>query len=176
MLNKENLRPLYREESEGGSYGHFHLVIQADAKIDTFMSEPIREATYQAAEIIKAAILSEAIKQNPASMENAKKEREQLLALFPFAPDWLVDEIPNGYCSSFCCKHLPWFVVATPVGKIKIGWRKRVIQIEWSETKNTKTAYELFEAEDVTKDTRMIHAWSYEKAKQYIAAILESAK
>ena len=85
-----------------------------------------------------------------------------------------IEEIPNGYCNRACCRHLPWFIVTTTVGRIKIGWRKRVIEIDWSDTKGTAEAETLFAAEDVTKGTRYIHAWSVEKAKSYVAAIMSS--
>ena len=41
--------------------------------------------------------------------------------------------IPNEYCSGGCCSHRPWFLFDTPYGKIKIGWRKRVISISFLE-------------------------------------------
>ena len=61
------------------------------------------------------------------------------------------------------------------IGRFKIGWRKRAILLDWSETVGTKTSEELFKDEDVTKDTRMIHAWSLEHAKRYIESIVASA-
>ena len=83
-----------------------------------------------------------------------------------------VEEIPNGYCNRYCCKHLPWFVVTTKVGRITIGWRKRVINIDWEGSAITKKANELFPQEDVTKGDKLIHAWGYEKAKEYIGVLL----
>jgi hypothetical protein len=83
-----------------------------------------------------------------------------------------VEEIPNGYCNRYCCAHLPWYIVTTRLGRIKIGWRKSVINIDWAETQGTKTSEELFQSENVTKDTRGIHAWGYEKARAYVGAII----
>lgn len=79
--------------------------------------------------------------------------------------------IPNQYCP---CEHCAsWFIVSTPNGDIKIGWRKRVINIEWLE--NYKVFKEMFESEDVTKgfgqygdSGRSIHAWSVDKAAEYL--------
>ena len=38
-------------------------------------------------------------------------------------------ELPNGYTGLI--DH-PWWLVKTSAGLIKIGWRKRVISIDWS--------------------------------------------
>jgi hypothetical protein len=40
-------------------------------------------------------------------------------------------KLPNGYCGDTCCLHRPWALAETKYGLIKIGWRKRVISIEW---------------------------------------------
>ncbi len=84
-----------------------------------------------------------------------------------------VEEIPNGYDPELV--HHPWLVVTTTIGRFRIGWRKRVIEIDWSETRGTEEAQTLFTHEDVTKSGSMIHAWSVEKAKEYIAVIVASA-
>lgn len=93
--------------------------------------------------------------------------------------DLQFDEIPNGYCSRECCKHLPWFIYHTPDGDIRLGWRKRVISIEWLE--NYKIFSHSFQAEDVTKGfsksedySRYIHAWGKEKAIEYLLAAKNS--
>ncbi|MFA6437153.1 MAG: hypothetical protein WC242_03245 [Candidatus Paceibacterota bacterium] len=74
----------------------------------------------------------------------------------------------------------------TEFGTIKIGWRKRVININWSDVakKLEERGYEnasqkilaLFESEDVTKDGSNIHAWGYEKAKGYLRQIRKYLK
>lgn len=62
--------------------------------------------------------------------------------------------------------------VTTPKGIIVVGWRKSVIEIDWTKSDIYQDADELFPQEDVTKDTRMIHAWGYEKATEYIGVLL----
>jgi hypothetical protein len=80
------------------------------------------------------------------------------------------DIIPNGYCSRPCHSYLPWFIFHTPDGDIEIGWRKRVISIDWKE--NFKPfSMELFKSEEVTKGIRSIHAWSREKAHEYLKKV-----
>ena len=85
--------------------------------------------------------------------------------------------IPNEYCS--CEKCASWFIVSTPDGDIKIGWRKRVINIEWLE--NYKVFKETFDSEDVTRgfgkygdNSRSIHAWNIDKAKEYLIRAKDS--
>jgi len=43
--------------------------------------------------------------------------------------------------------------------------------VDWAESDVTETAKDLFAGEDVTKGDRMIHAWSYEKATEYLTKI-----
>ena len=102
----------------------------------------------------------------PEAWGHAAVERARLLGLFE-GPIF-AEEIPNGYCGPQCCFHRKWFIVTTRIGHIKIGWRKRVISIDWERTLVTKTAEELFPKEEVTKRGRLIHAYGYEKAKEYI--------
>ncbi len=77
--------------------------------------------------------------------------------------------IPNEYCRCVLCA--PWFLVTTPIGTIKIGWRKRVINIDWSQAK--LNVGNMFDKEDVTKWNDGIHAWSKEKAIEYLSKIGE---
>lgn len=114
---------------------------------------------------------------DPLGIESAAKEKEDILKLFE-GKNIFVEEIPNGYCSQPCCCNLPWFIVTTPIGHIKIGWRKRVINIDWTNTLQKKKGKELFPNEEVTMDNqweenRYIHAWGYEKAKEYLDKIHE---
>lgn len=148
------------------------IMFGADFRTDAKDSELV-DIGYESASKVMDAILTKRIAEDPKEQEKAIQERSELLALFPnriFAK-----AIPNGYISDWSHKHLPWFVVTTEVGHFTIGWRKRVININWSETVGTKTAEELFEKEDVTKGDKYIHAWSLEKAKEYIYKIISTA-
>lgn len=166
-----NYHPLYSIESHG-TYG-FHGIkidVAAHPKLPDLKNDSIQEATHKAAAIIEDALMRRVIAENPDAQERAKNNREMILGFF--ALPIFAKEIPNGYCNRWCCAHLPWLIVTTQVGDIKIGWRKSVINIDWSATKDTCTAGVLFPNEDVTKEDRLIHAWSQEKAKAYIHAIL----
>lgn len=72
----------------------------------------------------------------------------------------------------------PWYAVTTDeAGKLIIGWRKRVLNIEWgkSEALRTVDGYELFEEENVTKGKDHIHAWGWEKATEYLSKLRTAA-
>lgn len=57
-----------------------------------------------------------------------------------------------------------WWFVKTSRGWVKIGWRKRVINIDWTHTDIRKKPTE----DDVTKYDNCVHAWSIEKAIEYV--------
>lgn len=158
-----------------GDLGAFAIEIRVGGtNLPNLDSKSIRFAGYEAEALIRKALMVEVIKNDVKTMERARQEKQDILALFP--QPIFVEEIPNGYSPDcYSTQHLPWFVVTTKVGRFTIGWRRRVIEIDWSETRGTKTSAELFASEDVTKEKRLIHADSYEKAKQYIAAIIDSA-
>lgn len=107
---------------------------------------------------------------DPKEVAACEKEAADILALFGDEKIF-AEKIPNEYWAS---SGRSWFIVTTKIGRIKIGWRKRVIVIDWSDSTNKCRAVDLFGSEDVTKDTHMIHAWGYEKAKQYLKVLLAS--
>ena len=76
--------------------------------------------------------------------------------------------LQNGYYGSDYSE--PWFLVKTEYGYIEIGWRKRVISINWEETPLRK----VITKDDVTKDEYAVHAWSVPKAIEYLTAIREA--
>jgi hypothetical protein len=117
-------------------------------------------------------LLEESIKLNPEAKKNADDEKNGIISLFGDRAIY-VEEIPNGYCNEYCCKHLPWFIVTTTKGRIKIGWRKRVIDINWADSRIQEHADTLFPDEDTTKYHRGIHAWGLDKAKEYINILLQ---
>lgn len=113
----------------------------------------------------------ESINIDPKSKKDAIQEREGIIRCFGNKTIF-VEEIPNEYCPRYCCKHLPWFIVTTSKGRIKIGWRKSVISIDWSDSIIKEDTYDLFPNENVTKLGKLIHAWGYDKAKEYIDKLL----
>lgn len=105
-------------------------------------------------------------KTRTASEERARMEETFAKAGYPKVN---LITIPNKYCP--CDRCPPWYLAqvndSTP---ITIGWRKRVINIDWEQS--GKNLEGLFESEDVTKGGGYIHAWGYDKASEYLAKIL----
>lgn len=61
----------------------------------------------------------------------------------------------------------PWWLVNTEFGLITIGWRKRVIEIEWKDIKNEISVTD----DEVTKSKYLVHAWGYVKAVEYLTTL-----
>jgi hypothetical protein len=165
-------KTIHKREGLSSTIGEIGIEIKlASSKTLDFKKKNISKAIYKAVEMILAEVQYEIKSNQPGTL----KEIQDNFALTKlFEEPIYIEEIPNGYCSDWCCRDLPWFIVTTIIGRIKIGWRKRVIHIEWTETKNKIEAQKLFPDEDVTKYDRIIHAWSLEKAKEYIKTIIEN--
>jgi hypothetical protein len=61
----------------------------------------------------------------------------------------------------------PWWFVKTPYGWIEIGWRKRVISIDWQHT-NIRG---IVTTDDLTKGDDYVHAYSEAKAIEYLTEL-----
>ena len=162
-------KSVYRYSTMGSK---FSIDLEVLLDINRELTDKDQETLYLNVEKIVKGLHEESINLNPESKETATKEKADILALFGSRSVY-VEEIPNGYCHEYCCKHLPWFIVTTRKGRIKIGWRKRVIHIEWTDTIIPENADILFPDEDVTKYDKIIHAWGYEKALEYINTLLK---
>lgn len=97
-------------------------------------------------------------------MNDAEELKDKLLAIFKLSgidvnQTW---DIKNGYRGD----KADWLLVHTPYGLMTIGWRKRVIEIEWE---GTHMGYIV--KDDVTKDEYSCHAWGYAKAVEYMIAL-----
>jgi hypothetical protein len=116
--------------------------------------------------------------------------KEQATAVFVLAdiPVLKMWELPNGYwprpsldvegheLNDALRYHRlreasPWWLVRTPFGLVEIGPRKRVIAIDWSDTPVRAEVT----ADDVTKGTTHVHAWSTEDAVRYLKALAREA-
>jgi hypothetical protein len=80
-------------------------------------------------------------------------------------------KLQNRYWSEESKYYHPWWFVKTPFGWIEIGWRKRVISIDWTHTTIRTTVT----TDDVTKDEAMVHAYSEAKAVEYLTALKQAA-
>lgn len=113
-------------------------------------------------------------------LRNLEEQRKEFIDIFSQIYDLSTlnfQPIPNEYDTWE--GYAPWFIINTPDGDIKIGWRKRVINIEWLDT--YKQFSNTFENEDVTRgfgkygdNNRFIHAWGIEKCIEYLKAAKES--
>lgn len=159
---------LYSSESYGNRlYCGIKISIASPVEDKRKLSRALREA----GKLIEDAVTREFNATDKETQDAVESDRIGILSCFP--DRIYVKEIPNGYCGDACCEHEPWFEVTTTVGVIRIGWRKRVLNIDWSQSDVTVMADVLFPSEDVTKFDRTIHAWGYEKATEYIATILQ---
>lgn len=92
-----------------------------------------------------------------------------LLTLADIQAEAGIYETLNGYTKD---RTDPWYLVMTKWGPIHIGWRKRVLAIDWTGTQ-VRT---IVTTEDVTKDETMVHAWSLGKAVDYLSAWRRAAQ
>lgn len=127
------------------------------------------------AQNIANSINKETVRLDPKVKEQAAKDKRELLSLFS-GNQIFVESVPNEYMSEVYAEHYPWYVVTTPKGRIKIGWRKRVINIDWSDSIIEGNSKDLFPDEDVTRFEKTIHAWGYDKAQEYIDLLLSQSK
>lgn len=106
-------------------------------------------------------------------------DKQHMLALFVLAGIMVkhAEELPNGYWPKVpdyyeIRQSSPWWLAMTEFGPIKIGWRKRVISIEWTATEVRKVITE----DDVTKSEDYVHAWTYAKAVEYLTNFAREAR
>jgi hypothetical protein len=66
-------------------------------------------------------------------------------------------------------RNSPWWLVQTEFGWIEIGWRKRVISIDWEDTGIRARPT----PDEVTKEDHMVHAYSEAKAVEYLKSLHE---
>lgn len=67
----------------------------------------------------------------------------------------------------------PWWLMFTEYGPIRIGPRKRVISIEWEQT---KLRQRVSTDDSVTSDLTVIHAWTLAKCVEYLTDLRYNLK
>lgn len=147
--------------------------IKIDVAMGRELTEEEKSACYQARRLIQEAVEKASAELNPETKIKAQKTKENLIACFP-QPIY-AKEIPNEYWNKDpTALTSPWLMVTTAIGHFKIGWRKRVINIDWSETDCKKTGKALFPDYQMTVGADYIHAYNYDDARTFIAKIFES--
>src|SRR5271154_2744295 len=133
MAPLQDWKTVYKTESWGKK--NYGIEIRVSLDGDRPFNDNDGSAMYKIADDIERAILGESMRLDPEEAAKKEAERTKLIALFGDSKI-LVEEIPNGYCSRWCCTQKPWYVVTTYKGRITLGWRKRVINIEWGRDVN----------------------------------------
>lgn len=170
----------YKELSKYESWGAQNIGIKVLVAIDREFTREDERAVRKFRDDLESSILKESLRLDPVTHEKAALLCAEIVALFP-APIF-VEEIPNGYCSRYCCAFKPWFVVTTEIGRIKIGWRKSVLHLEWTDSAVKATANDIFPKEEAwpgyetTQYDKVIHAHSYDAAARYIQRIIAAGK
>lgn len=118
----------------------------------------------------------EAARADPMTAEVAQATWESFERCFALAklPCLFGEAVPNEYWGAKDPESLrsPWFVATTKIGRIKVGWRKRVIVVDWSDSTVKAEAENLFQARNTTKFGRTIHCDSYVD----VGAVLETLR
>lgn len=71
-----------------------------------------------------------------------REEATSILTLAGLRPERMW-ELANGYwpdAPTYDDVRCPWWLAKTGIGLIRLGWRKRVLEIDWSETGITRTS------------------------------------
>ncbi len=170
-MDKQNMEQISSVESYGGG-GSFKGTIEIE--FDKFNALPEKTRShigYRGSDFLQS--LREMIAMEWAKENEVDKRKEhvvELTELFKSAgfETIHVETIESGYCKESCCYKFPWIIVTTPKGRIKLGWRKRVMNLDWSESDITAMGEILFKDEKTTTGEKYIHCWSKEKAVEYL--------
>jgi len=107
-----------------------------------------------------------------AMRKQTREEAESIVKLAGFAIHctW---ELANGYWPDAPCYdevRKPWWLFMTERGPIQIGWRKRVLALDWEGSKMRRVVT----ADEVTKSETGVHAYSVAKAVEYLGELRRS--
>lgn len=172
---KDEPKSMYRIETNGGTIGGITIL---DLRLS--YPKPLGEGhigiiAARCDELLRELDL-ETMRVDPGFQEEKKALLTEMRRVFDDAGlhPIFIEEIPNEYSAR---PHDPWLIVTTRIGHFKIGWRKRVIVLNWSRTIVKTKADFLFGGEQVTMDAlgHEIHCWGYEKATEYVRKITAEA-
>lgn len=158
----------------GGPLGTISMTVVFECEESQNLDVAARAARAPS-EALLSSICSSLLSVDADAIERRRLMRQEIVGLFGESAVY-VEEIPNRYGSSWYYSMSPWFRITTRIGNFIVGWRKRVIHIEWTDTLVNDLSVTVFQDVDVTKFDRCIHAWSYLDAKNYINRIFALAE
>lgn len=174
MYDEKDWRTVRSEQGAGEKYS-FGIRLQVAGVIskDEYTNEE-RTAMMVAVDKVKEELLAAAVAADPKEQQSAREERQSLLECFHPSVRLFDEPVPNGYTNDWYNRHRFWYIVTTYVGRIRIGWRKRVIHIDWSDSaiKHVDGRTLFTDFLNNTVDSTFIHAWSYEEATKIISRLM----
>jgi len=170
-METDDMRLLGSVDSYGGG-DHFKGSISIGfEKFDALPQEKQDSISYDATDFlqrVRKKISMEWAKENEADKRNAHvDELSELFKEAGFDPIY-VEVKNNEYCGESCCYKYPWVIVTTNKGRIKLGWRKSVMNLDWSDSDLEIDGEVMFKGENVTTGKSYIHCWGKEKAVEYL--------
>lgn len=162
-------------ECYGGNGSFNGEIFIASEKYEALSKETKNKIGYEANQclsVIKRMIELEWVKKY--EVEKRQEHVTELIKLFTDAGFGTihVKTIDNQYSSNAWYYVSPWIIATTYKGPITIGWRKRVINIDWSNSDIKADGEVLFKDEKTTSGERFVHAWGWDKAVEYLNKLL----
>lgn len=170
----------------------------SDKRSDGRLSDREKEngIFYDVGHRVEQVMAAQAMRLDPTTWEREAKTKAEFEKAFADAglTAIFMEPIPNEYhrADDPYAMGDPWYNVATPIGFIKIGWRKRVINIDWTRTilkslvedkygdgkPRPPGGEELFpsivkDGETTTLGDYYVHAYGYEKVTKYLKVMVE---
>lgn len=110
--------------------------------------------------------------------KKTKEESDKIIAClrladFPFTEFYLLENRYWPKHPDYFSVRSPWYLFKTPFGLLEIGWRKRVISIDWEDF---KARGQVVGEDKTTNDSSSAHAWTYEKLIEYLKELLKLTK
>lgn len=168
----KNYKSVHLHESWGKEALGVQVLFSGPIDISAQDAEELRYLTYRFTEEFMEGVRFYLAKKDTSVGISRSKMIIDLRGCFPVGGLEYV-EVPNEYCSRACCYARPWLSVLTSKGPIKIGWRKSVINIDWSGLLPGRIKdSSIFDDQEVTHGNYFVHAWGYEKAAEYLKKIL----
>ena len=119
-----------------GSNGTYGVVINLSVNREITEAEQSR-CNAMAEELIRL-MQCETVRMDPDTRKAKIATRDLFIQRFRDAhlDPVFVEEIPNGYWGPDhpAGVESPWYVITSKIGRIRIGWRKRVVEINWSDS------------------------------------------